>query len=80
MKNEQIEPINSHFLQKEITFADVVDAKERISPYALETPVIFSDRLNKLLGAKVYFKCEMHQRTGAYKVRGALNTILSLTS
>jgi threonine dehydratase len=47
-------------------------AKERISPYIIETPLTY-DQENCL-----YLKWENHQVTGSFKIRGALNKILSL--
>lgn len=34
--------------------------------------------MNELFGREVYFKCENLQKVGAFKVRGALNALLSL--
>lgn len=44
------------------------------------TPLEFSPSLSKLSGAKVYLKLENYQLTGSFKIRGAMNKILSLTS
>src|SRR5215216_2450432 len=57
--------------------ADVVAAAgDRLAPYALETPVLPS----RSLGAHVHFKCEHLQRTGSFKIRGALNKLLLLSA
>lgn len=53
-------------------------ALSRISPYICRTPLRESQRLNNWLGHEVVFKVEALQKTGAFKVRGALNTLLSL--
>jgi threo-3-hydroxy-L-aspartate ammonia-lyase len=53
-------------------------ASERIKGIAIKTPVMTSRTINTMTGATVYFKCEQLQRTGAFKFRGALNTIKSL--
>jgi threonine dehydratase len=41
------------------------------------TPILTNTSLNKLTGKNIYLKCENFQRTGSYKSRGALNTILN---
>jgi len=38
-----------------------------------------SSSLDKLIGARVFFKCENLQKTGSFKIRGASNAIFSLT-
>ncbi|MBW2249628.1 MAG: threo-3-hydroxy-L-aspartate ammonia-lyase [Deltaproteobacteria bacterium] len=60
-------------------FEQVQAAKERLKGYANVTPIMASRTLNKLLGAKVYFKCENLQRIGAFKFRGAFNSISQLS-
>jgi threo-3-hydroxy-L-aspartate ammonia-lyase len=57
------------------TYDDVVAAAERISGHAHRTPVLTSRTANSLLGSEVYFKCENLQRTGAFKFRGAFNSL-----
>src|SRR5688500_3115582 len=56
----------------------VLDAHQRISPYIARTPVLASQRLNAWLGHEVHFKVEGFQKIGAFKIRGALNALLSL--
>ncbi|XP_022344492.2 serine racemase-like isoform X1 [Crassostrea virginica] len=63
-----------------ITFSDVLDAKEKISPYVHECPVVTSSTLDKMVGRKVFFKAESFQKTGSFKARGALNAVLSLVA
>ncbi len=53
-------------------------AHARIAPYIHRTPLVASHLLNSLLGHEVVFKAECLQKTGAFKVRGALNSLLSL--
>jgi threonine dehydratase len=60
------------------TYADVVDAARRIEGYIHHTPVLRSASIDDRVGAEVYAKAENLQRVGAFKARGALNTILSL--
>ena len=63
----------------QVTFADVVSARERIAPYIHRTPVLTSSFVDDVTGASVWFKCENLQKVGAFKARGALNAVLSLT-
>ncbi|QFU77693.1 pyridoxal-phosphate dependent enzyme [Halioglobus maricola] len=51
----------------------------RIADGVHETPVMQSRLLNKHTGSHVFFKCEHLQRVGAFKARGALNAVLSLS-
>ena len=44
------------------------------------TPVFTSKTLNEMVGAELYFKCENMQRTGSFKIRGALNAARSYVS
>ncbi len=58
---------------------DIKRAYQRIRDFANKTPVFTSRTLNKITGALVYLKCENFQKMGAFKFRGAFNT-LSLLS
>lgn len=58
--------------------AEVRAARDRIAPYVRVTPVMTSDALDALLGARLYLKCENFQRVGAFKARGACNAVFSL--
>ncbi|MBN1782154.1 threo-3-hydroxy-L-aspartate ammonia-lyase [bacterium] len=60
-------------------FEKVLAAKKRITGHANITPVMTSRTLNHLAGAEVFFKCENFQRVGAFKFRGAFNSILQLS-
>ena len=51
----------------------------RIAPYIRKTPLIRSDVLSDRFQSNFYVKLENLQTTGAFKVRGAFNKILSLT-
>ncbi|MGC8489768.1 MAG: threonine ammonia-lyase, partial [Clostridia bacterium] len=64
----------------DISLADVVDAAERLGPYVDPTPVIRSPWLSERTGAEVYLKCENLQRTGSFKIRGALSKLLTLSA
>jgi threonine dehydratase len=60
-------------------FERIQAAKKRIKGYANVTPIMTSRTLNQMVGADVYFKCENFQRVGAFKFRGAFNSISKLS-
>ncbi len=62
-----------------VSIADVRAAHERIRNAIVRTPTLLSRTLSSLTGAEVYLKFENLQFTAAYKERGALNCLLSLT-
>jgi len=61
------------------TAADIRDARERIAGVARETPVYSSETFSRIAGRDVWLKAENLQRTGAFKVRGAVNRLATLT-
>lgn len=58
---------------------DLLQAHERIKSYVHQTSVMTSGSIDVLAGCCVYFKCENFQKIGAFKARGAMNAVLSLT-
>lgn len=60
-------------------FKQIQDAKKRLQGHANVTPVMTSRTLNRIVGSEIYFKCENLQRIGAFKFRGAFNSISKLT-
>ena len=62
-----------------LSLSDIKAAAERIEPHAHRTPVLTCGAIDELLGASVFFKCENFQKVGAFKFRGALNAVLSLS-
>jgi len=61
-------------------FNTIIDARKRLKGHANITPVMTSGTLNKLVGASVYLKCENFQKIGAFKFRGAFNSISKLSN
>ena len=59
--------------------SDVILAERRIRPHVRVTPLEYSLHLSRLTAAEVYLKLENLQHTGSFKVRGAINKLLSLT-
>lgn len=53
-------------------------AAERIAPHIARTPLVRSPGLSDFLGGDVWLKCECEQRTGSFKVRGAMNVVAQL--
>jgi threonine dehydratase len=58
--------------------SDIHGAQRRIHSFVKRTPLVRSQTLSDDLGTNLYLKLEMLQRTGAFKVRGAFNKMLSL--
>src|SRR5437899_10072808 len=58
----------------------ISQAHARIAPRIHRTPILTSTSLDALAGARFFFKCENLQKTGSFKIRGAANAILSLSS
>jgi threonine dehydratase len=51
----------------------------RIATHVQRTPVLTCRALDAAVGASLYFKCENFQRIGAFKARGAVNAVFSLS-
>ena len=62
-----------------VTFSDVQSAAGRLAGQAHRTPVVTSRTFDQIAGCQVFFKCENLQRAGAFKFRGAYNTLSQLT-
>src|SRR3954468_22897028 len=57
----------------------VLRAAARIKDQIVHTPTLFSEALSRATGAKVYVKYENMQHTGAFKSRGAIAKLTTLT-
>lgn len=62
-------------LKNNLTLDDIIAASERVSPFIHKTQVVTNQHLNDWLNCNVYFKLECQQKIGAFKARGALNTL-----
>ncbi len=60
-----------------ISLDRIIKAHQKISPYINHTPLIHSEYLSKNRSVKL--KLESLQKTGSFKLRGALNKLLSLS-
>ena len=61
------------------TLADLREAAARLEGHARVTPVYRSETITALTGRETFLKAENLQRTGAFKIRGAVNTIATLS-
>lgn len=57
----------------------IEQAHERIKPYVQKTPVMTSNGIDEFAGCSIFFKCENFQKIGAFKARGGMNAVLSLS-
>lgn len=60
------------------TFDDIESAARQIAGVANRTQVATSRTVDARTGARVFFKCELFQRAGAFKFRGAYNALSRL--
>jgi len=57
---------------------EILEAEKRIRKYITETPLQYSQFLSKVGDCEVYLKLENMQTTGSFKIRGAMNKVLSI--
>lgn len=62
-----------------LSIDQVVQARARIADRIHRTPTLSATRLGRESGVRLSLKCENLQRTGSFKVRGALNRVAHLT-
>ena len=62
-----------------LSIDDVRAAAERLRGRVRRTPVLVAEALDAATGFSVYLKCENLQRAGSFKIRGALNKLLTLS-
>lgn len=65
---------------QKIALPRITSAHEKIQPHIRKTPLELSPQLSEKTGSEVYLKLENWQKTGSFKIRGALNKMLSLSS
>ena len=63
----------------DFSYLNIERAYENIKHNLHKTPLITNNYINKLLNAKIYFKLENLQKTGSFKLRGAINKISKLS-
>ncbi|KAG0621885.1 hypothetical protein M758_3G055900 [Ceratodon purpureus] len=82
MSNLEVMPGDGRSAGKKQYAADlgsITEARERIAAYIHTTPVVTSSSLDALAECNLFFKCELLQKGGAFKFRGACNAVLSLS-
>lgn len=62
-----------------LTSAYIAATEKRIRPHIFQTPTLFHETLSERLGVPLFLKYENAQRTGAFKARGAIAKLLTLT-
>lgn len=63
-----------------IDLTDIERAKQNLAGLIYETPTVLSESLSRLLDIELFFKIEALQKTGAFKIRGALNKLKQLVA
>lgn len=59
-----------------ISQSQILEVYHSIKNYIHRTPILTSNYFKRQLGVKsLYFKCENVQKTGSFKIRGAINSI-----
>jgi len=58
-----------------VSYADIEAARGRLTGVAHRTPALTSRTADQKCGAHLFFKCENLQRMGAFKFRGAYNSL-----
>jgi threonine dehydratase len=66
-------------IQTAPTLTDIEEASRRLAGIARVTPVYGSETFSRLAGREVHLKAENLQRTGSFKIRGAVNKISLLS-
>ena len=67
------------FIMKLPSISDIRAAHRQIRPFVHHTPVMRSQLIDNMFGCEIFFKCENFQKVGAFKFRGAVNAVLTLT-
>lgn len=58
-----------------VSLSGIQAAATRIGPHVHRTPVMTNSHMNETSGREVFFKCELFQKTGSFKARGACNAV-----
>ncbi len=62
-----------------VSLDDIRGAQRAIAPYIHRTPTVTATALGRRIGAHLYLKAELFQKTGSFKPRGAVNKLRSLS-
>ena len=63
-----------------VSLSEVQRARELIAGRAYRTPMVHSKNLSAMVGLEVFLKLEPMQKTGSFKVRGAINRVAALSA
>jgi threonine dehydratase len=63
--------------EEDVSLAGIRAARERIGTYVRRTPMMSCASVGEQIGARVYLKLELFQKTGSFKPRGAFNKALA---
>ena len=63
-----------------VSLQDIVNARESIEKFVKRTPLVPAQFFSNFCDGEVYLKLENHQVTNSFKIRGALNKMLHLTT
>ena len=66
-------------ISSDLSIQKITEIYTKLKPYVVKTPLIKANKeLSEFFNTNLYFKCEFFQKSGSFKVRGAINNILSL--
>lgn len=77
-KPDSVSPASSAALGADVSFDDIIAARERIADGVPATPCVESLALSELCGCTIFTKLEYLHRTGSFKERGARNALMLL--
>lgn len=64
--------------ESDVGLAGVLAARQRIASYVRRTPLVSCASAGREIGAQIYLKLELFQKTGSFKPRGAFNKALAM--
>ena len=64
----------------QVTYDSILEASKRLKGKIVRTPILQSKYINEKLKSNIFLKAENLQTIGAFKFRGAMNSILQLPS
>jgi len=67
-------------IDNKVTYNSILEASKRLQGKIVRTPILQSDYINEKLESNIFLKAENLQTIGAFKFRGAMNSILQLPS
>lgn len=63
----------------DVKLQDIAGAYSQIEQYVLKTPLVYSPDTSERVKSEVWFKMESLQKTGSFKLRGAINNIMFMS-